>query len=200
VAERVSALCEAWGLPEVSRALLGMESAEQKGTVVYYGENGQRCEVSEDFSDDEWREEVKTAATRAVVVHLGGGAAGTALLWVVKEKKHIKLAEKLHYEIIGDHRSTFQCLVGPSMELIAREAAAPPESWTQRIWSKVSDGGFAAAIMSFGALITFFTTAVASGVTSWMPLGISLALLFVGLLIGCLGQFLYRRSVAPEAA
>jgi hypothetical protein len=28
----------------------------------------------------------------------------------------------------------------------------------------------------------------------------SLALLFVGLLIGCLGQFLYRRRVAPEAA
>ncbi|MDR1457134.1 MAG: hypothetical protein LBI34_03755 [Puniceicoccales bacterium] len=198
LSHRIQALAEAWRLVGYPRAVFDLRAGEHSGAVVYYDGNGNRCTINEGLATEELKKAVEMAANDAVVVHLGGNQTGSAMLWLVKGKEHIPLAERLNREMIGNHRSAFQCLVGPNMQFITHESTAPPEPWAQRILCKISDGGFSAAVMSFGALITFFATAAFSGVTNWAPLGVSLVLFLVGLFIGCVGQFFYRRLVAPE--
>jgi hypothetical protein len=199
VACDVDALANAWGLSSFAVDRLGCEAGNRTGAIVYYDASGNRCEVDEKSGAGEREKSIKAAAGKACVVYLGGGDhPGISLLWLAKEKGYIRLAEKLNYKVVSGHRCTFQCFIGPNMEFIAHESMPPPEPWSQRVLCKISDGGFSAAVMALGALITFFSTTAFSGTANWAPLGISLVLLLVGLFIGCICQFFYRRIVAPE--
>jgi hypothetical protein len=122
------------------------------------------------------------------------------MLWIVREEKYVELAKSLQRKMTGGCRSTFQWMVAPDMVFGTHELPASPEPWAHHVWAKVGDGGLTAAVASFMTTITFLATTSTSGATSWTPLGVSLVLLLVGLFISFVGQSLYRRLAAPEAA
>jgi hypothetical protein len=199
--EDVTAIAGAWGLSPRAQEWLVQESGQRSGEVAYYDATGKRCPVDGKLEGDDRDAALLKAAQGARVIYWGSkNPPGTAMLWLVKEEKDVELARRLQRKVTGGCRSTFQWLTAPDMVFGTNELPASPEPWAQRVWAKVGDGGFTAAVASLMTTITFFTTAAISGATSWVPLGISLVLLLVGLFIGCVGHFLYRRLAAPEVA
>ncbi|MDR1456760.1 MAG: hypothetical protein LBI34_01735 [Puniceicoccales bacterium] len=164
------------------------------GAAVYYNSKGVRCFAGPVPAGDN----LKKITDDVVVVRLGAGHSGASMLWFVKDEKYVSLAKEINYRLVGSHRTTFRCLIGVEMEAVAFDAMPPPEPWSQHVLAKIGDGGFASAVMSICALVTFFANAMFSGATSWAPLGVSLVLLIAGLIIGAGSRFLYRQMVAPE--
>ncbi|MDR2677599.1 MAG: hypothetical protein LBB26_03490 [Puniceicoccales bacterium] len=187
------AIADAWGPPPISVSTVEHVAQGQLGAIIFYDAGGVPCGPDVKLNGDDFTRSLAEAAQKAVVVSFGTSASGTALLYMVRDVSHVRLAERLARKDIGEHESYFQCLIGPEMRFITYRLPVPPEPWEQRIFTKFADGGFGTAIMAFGGVLTFLiTTMVAGTPVDWVGLWISLLLLVLGLAVGCVGQIFHR--------
>jgi hypothetical protein len=198
---QLSAVCKVWGVSTAADGMIKKQASEKGGMIVLYDLNGNSCaaSVNGDLEGKELEVAAENAAGKAVVACWG--TARATMIYLVKDESYVSLAGTISRRFVGTCESNFACIVAPEPLLRWHKLPALPESGWRRVISTISSGGFISATAAFGALISFLITAAFTGAHGgWVGLGVSLVAMLVGLAVGGIGQFFYRRMVAGSTA